>query len=243
MKKETRVVDSKKKIMQITTTDERWYEIDGNFLPSVTWICEYYPKGIAFYKWLANKGWDESQALMVAAGDKGSKVHQAIALLIEGKTIKIDAMLLNPTTGQEEELTPEEYEAILSFAEWVKSNKVKFLDHDFIVVNAKEGYAGTVDLLCEIDDVRYLIDIKTSPNLWPSHELQVNAYRAALPLNEQLRTKIAILQIGYNRNKAKYKLTEIEEKFSEFLATKTIWANETKGIVPLQKDYPLEISL
>ena len=33
-------------------------------------IAGHYPKGIAFYKWLAEKGWDESQALKSAAGDK-----------------------------------------------------------------------------------------------------------------------------------------------------------------------------
>ena len=85
MKKKIIQLDNEKKVWRITTTDERWYAIENqnketglpefNFLPSVTWISSFYPKGIAFYKWLANKGWDESEALKIAAGDKGSKVH------------------------------------------------------------------------------------------------------------------------------------------------------------------------
>src|SRR4051794_35372068 len=86
MKKIIRETDEKNGIVQVTIADERWYikEVeDPNtklpkflYVPSVTWIAGHYPKGTEFYKWLANKGWDESQAIKVAAGDKGSKVHE-----------------------------------------------------------------------------------------------------------------------------------------------------------------------
>src|SRR5205085_7684493 len=57
-------------------------------------------------------------------------------------------------------------------------------------------------------------------------------------------TRLGILQVGYKRNKnQKYKLTEITDKFPLFLAAKLIWANECEGVAPLQKDYPLLVSL
>jgi hypothetical protein len=74
MKKEIREV--KDGIVQITTVDERWYvkalkDEEGIlkvvFVPSITWIAGHYPKGIAFYKWLAGKGWDEAEALKQSA--------------------------------------------------------------------------------------------------------------------------------------------------------------------------------
>ena len=45
-------------IVQITIADERWYvkEIikdkkkETHFVPSVTWITSYYPKGVAYFK-------------------------------------------------------------------------------------------------------------------------------------------------------------------------------------------------
>ena len=40
-----------------------------------------------------------------------------------------------------------------------------------------------------------------------------------------------------------YKFTEVEDQFPLFLAAKQIWAKETKGQVPHQKDYPLKITL
>jgi len=247
MKKEIRTVDEKKGILQVTTVDERWYikpsvdSITGLpsyvYVPSVTWICEHYPKGIGFYKWLANKGWDEAEALKEAAGDKGSKVHQAVALLIDGQTITMEHALTNPKTEQAEQLSLEEYEAVVSFADWFAKAKPKIIQKEFAVWG--DGYAGTVDLLCEIDGQTYIVDFKTSQYIWPSHELQVSAY--AKTLNKPV--KMAILQLGYRLNKNRYKFTEVEDNYQEFLAAKLIWAKEQKGVCPKQKDYPLSIKL
>ena len=56
MKKEIKVIDKKKGIVQITTLSERWYSrqvIDTKtglpifeYLPSSSYIAGYYPKGI-----------------------------------------------------------------------------------------------------------------------------------------------------------------------------------------------------
>lgn len=250
MKKEIRTADEKRGIIQITTVDERWYvrqvedKITGlpsqEYVPSVTWIADYYPKGVPFYKWLANKGWDEAEAIKTLAGDKGSKVHFAVADLIAGKTVKIDSKYINPSTGQEEELTLEEYDCIISFADWAQENQPVFLQSEFVVWG--DGYAGTVDLLCEIGGKRYLVDFKTSQYIWPSFELQLSAYLKALPEQDK-PVSLAILQLGYRLNKKRFKFTEISNKYREFEAAKVIWANETEGVYPKQKDYPLAISL
>jgi len=240
MKIEIRKVDEKRGIIQITTSDERWYikqdeQLNNIFVPSVTWICEHYPKGIGFYKWLSQRSWDESEALKEAAGEKGSRVHRAIDDLICGKTILIDSKYA-ANDEEAKELTVAEYEAVMSFVEWCKDKKPKFLQHDFVVWG--DGYAGTVDALCEIEDKKYIIDFKTSQSIWPSHELQLSAYKHAFD-----EVNLAILQLGYRLNKKKYKFTEIEDKFDLFLAAKQIWANETEGVIPLQKDYPMELRL
>jgi hypothetical protein len=250
MEKLIKTVDEKMGILRVQTTDERWYVRESTntetglpqyeFVPSVTWIAEHYPKGIAFYKWLANKGWDEAEAIKVAAGDKGSKVHQAICALIDGNVIKIDDKIPNPTTGADEEITLEEYEAVMSFVAWYKEAKPVIIKREFVVWG--DGYAGMVDLLCNIAGQLYLIDLKTSKYIWPSMELQVSAYAHALPKQEGT-IKTAILQVGYRLNKKRFKFTEVADNYPEFLAAKTIWAKETKDIVPLQKDYPLQVSL
>src|SRR5437868_8780429 len=115
MKKTIRVTDEKRGIVQATIADERWYlrQVDNPLtgipeikaVPSSTWIAESYPKGVFFYKWLADKGWDEAEAIKSAAGDKGSKVHLAIEAILHGDEVRIDSKFMNKHTEKEEELT------------------------------------------------------------------------------------------------------------------------------------------
>ena len=253
MRKEIRTVDSKKGIVQVTIADERFYgratadpvtglPITYEWVPSVTWISSFFPKGIGFYKWLANTGWDESQAIKVAAGDRGSKVHQAIADLLDGRVVAIDAPYQNPTTGQKEELTLEEYEGIVAFRDWWEATKPELIAREFVVWG--DGYAGTVDLLCRIDGVPHLIDVKTGQHTWPEHELQVSAYKHALPPQwAEPPLALAILQVGYRLNKRRWKLTSVEDQFPLFLAARQIWQKECEGVTVFKKDYPLAVAL
>ncbi len=251
MHKVIRIVDQEKRTVQVTTVSERWYareKLDKKtglpsfeYVPSVTWISGHYPKGLAFYKWLADKGWDESQAIKAAAGNKGSRVHRAITALLGGNAIVMDEKFLDEETGEMKELTLEEYECLLSFVAWHRAVNPVVKANEVAVWNEKYGYAGTVDLIAEIDGQDWIIDFKTSQNVWPEYELQVSAYKYAVTLEQE--PKLAILQIGYRRNKNGYKWNEVEDKFSLFRAAMEIWKNECSGEKPLQKDYPLSLSL
>jgi hypothetical protein len=172
MRKIIKEVDEKRGILQITIADERFYvkEIRNPvtdlpeflYVPSVTWIAGHYPKGIAFWRWLAENGWDESQAIKQAAGDKGSKVHDAISAILRGEEVKIDSKFLNRSTDQFEELTLEECDCILSFVNWRKEVKPESLAWDVTVFSEKYGYAGSIDYICKINGVTYIVDFKTS---------------------------------------------------------------------------------
>jgi hypothetical protein len=54
--------------------------------------------------------------------------------------------------------------------------------------------------------------------------------------------KLAILQIGYRRNKAGYKWNEVEDQFPLFLAARQIWAKECEGQQPKRRDHPIVLS-
>lgn len=233
------VKDKETGIVQITVVDERWYLKDDKYVPSVTWITSFYPKGKAFWKWLAEKGWDESEIIKQEAGNRGSKVHLAIADLIEGKEVLMESKYINKSTGLLEDITLDEYESIMSFTDWFNSNKIDIIKNETVIFNDTFNYAGTVDLICKIDDIPYIVDFKTSQSIWPSHELQLSAYKHAVSGDY----RIAILQVGYKRNKNKYKFTEITDKFDLFLAAQKIWAEETSKIVPLVRDYPTKLKL
>lgn len=269
MKKEIKLVDGDRGICRVTTLDERWYArpvcdpstglpVKYEYVPSVTWICSVgYVKGLGYMKWLASTGWDEAKAIRQAAGDRGSKVHQAVADLVDGKTVSMDGLYINPTTGQPEELSLEEYECLMAFRDWWGSAKPTLIAREFVLWG--DGYAGTADLLCGIPHPKtalmeyWLLDLKTGQYVWPEHELQVSAYKRALPdgwqpdcmskpLNKE-SVQLGILQVGYRANKRKWKLTPVEDQYDLFLAAKAIWAKETAGQEVSQKDYPLALTL
>ena len=256
MKKEIIEIDKEKGIYRITTTDERWYTLEEkdettglpslNFRPNVTWITGYVYKGIEFYKWLASRGWDEAEVIKTEAGDKGSKVHNATGNLINGLVVKMTDKYLNNSTGLEEELKADEYEAIISFATWFNKIKPEILLRELVVISKIHNYAGTVDLVIKIEDQVWIIDIKTSQSIWPSTEAQVSAYKQALKeMGRNVKdVKLAILQLGYRKNKNKYKFTEIEDKFEKlFLPALSFWKDANEGKSPKQIELPLEIKL
>jgi len=256
MKKEIVKIDKEKGVYQITTTDERWYTIDEvdkvtglpgyKFIPSVTWITGYVYKGIGFYKWLSEKGWDEAEAAKMEAGDKGSKIHSAIEQLITGASVKLDDKYFSRMSETDEELKPEEYAAIMSFKNWYDETKPKFIMQETTVISEKYNFAGTVDAVAKIGDQLYIIDWKTSQYVWPSMEAQLSAYKQALKeMGRKVEgVKLAILQIGYRKNKRGYKFTEVDDQFdSLFLPAQKFWEKDNSGKSPRQVEYPLEIKL
>jgi len=280
MQKIFKEVDEKRGIVQCTIADERFYfqsstdSKTGNptmkAVPSVTWIAGHYPKGIGYYKWLGEHGWDEAESLKREAGDKGDKVHQAISAILEGQEVRIDSKFVNKSIGQPEELTFEECECIKSFVDWrndaSEAYDIEAIAWDEVVFSDRYNYAGSIDWIVRLTPkaegknplklsgpTTFVVDFKTSQDVWRSHEMQVSAYRMAIENGENpiiykgkqldvsgLRT--AILQVGYRRNKNRYKWTEIEDAFDLFLNAQAIWKRECGGQEPRKVDLPIVLS-
>ena len=104
------------------------------------------------------------------------------------------------------------------------------------------------------------MDFKTSQQIWRSAEMQVSAYKRTVEngenpvelLNENgtgtgkyldvTALRIAILQVGYRRNKAKVKFTEIEDCFDLFLIAQKIWQKEVGDEQVRVIDFPIVLS-
>lgn len=249
MKFETREV--KDNLLQITTQDERHYfdKVANVFRPSITWVTGMYPKGKEFYKWMASIGWDEAEALKVEAGDKGTRVHTAIEELEKGNVVKFDSKFHSRATGKEEELTAEEYAAVMSFAAWYNVTQPEIIHTEIAVFEPSSkrfshGFGGSIDLVCRIDGQLWIIDFKTSKSVFLSHKIQLSAYKHIIEkMFPGEEVKIAVLQVGYAKNKKHYKFTECEDCFNLFEVAYRIWENEVKYKDVQQKDYPLEIRL
>ncbi len=260
MKKVFTIVDEKRGLMQVTTDDERFYIKESKdpetglpchiYLPSATWITKYVPKGYGFEKWLGDKGWDVAQEIKMDRGKYGTRVHAAIDMLVNGEDVEISGLFKDPygERAEMEPLTFEEYHAVWTFQEWWKEytqeHEVEVIETEFSLWSHKLGFAGTVDLLAKVDGVYTIFDWKTSKSVYLGHKAQISAYRKEMLA--QLKTEeinMAILQIGYDKNKKGFKLTEIEDCWIEFEAAHTFWRKENDGSKPFQKDYPLKLSL
>ena len=281
----------KKGVIRITSLNERWYAqtiFDDKtglkkfvYYPSSTWISGYYPKGTYFYKWLAGKGWNEAEAIKQSAADKGSRVHYACEDLDKGKRIKITDKYLNPRTGQDEELSKDEVDCIISYRDFLDETKPILLGQE--ITSFGDVYAGTLDKIFWIPanphtnfnggrnsadkegeaaspvthkksksgaqisrGQVWIVDLKTSQSIWPEHELQISSYshmqidykKLGISDKEWQQKKLAILQIGYKKNRKGYKFTEVQDKYDVFKNAYKIWKNENPDIKPKERDYP-----
>lgn len=261
MKIEIRKVDKERGIVQITCPDERWYpnkpieEIDNlkllsqeDFYPSSSWISSYYPKGPEYVKWVADKGWDKAEEIKNLSGEKGTRVHHACEALLLGDEVKMDSKF-SDGKGEVSELNAEEYWTVMTFRRFLEEERPILLTLpnskpaiEYTVLNHIHGYGGTIDFKCLLKSDGYkfvhIVDIKTSANVYPSHEIQISSYKEADPDCE----KIDILQVGYRRNKVGFKLTPIEPQFDVFLAARTIWKKEQGNVLVPQREYPLSLT-
>jgi len=256
MKIDIREVDQARGIIRITSADERFYARKAkgakgddiwDFVPSSTWICSHYPKGIGFHRWIAEKGWSEAEAIKREAGDKGTKVHAGIRVLNSGGTVSIEDAFARSYDLKPEPLTPKEYFCLMTYCQWFEEESPIILDFEYTVWNERYRYAGTVDLKCRLKSTEYkvvhLIDIKTSPRIWPSMKIQLSSYKHA-DSSLTKGSRLGILQVGYEANKIKkWKYTAVPDDFKLFLAARKIWVEECSDARPFQREYPLSLSL
>ncbi len=271
MKKEFKKIITQKgqKICQITTIDERWYskefqnQITGlpeyRFFPSVTWIKSYYYMSPYLMRWISEKGLTESERIRDEAGRRGDKVHQATEDIDKGAKIKLDDGYLNKKTGEMEELDVKEIQAIKSYVDYIDEVQPELLANEMTIFSkdgSAEEYAGTLDRIWASgfvsDKVRqiWIIDLKTSKSIYKDMMMQVSAYSNSdidykglgITDEEWENRKLAILQLGYTRNKKGYKFTEIPDRYDLFKIAYLTWKEENPDSRPHQKDFPLEIS-
>ena len=234
-------------IIQINLDKERWYKVENedtgfvDYYPSVTWILEYYPKGIGFKKYLMNLA-DEAQgkAILEAAGDRGSKVHWGIEQLLRRETLHFTDIPF----GYTEQFNANEWKYILTFMNWYDKYKPITIGIEDNIIEPNIGFGGTADYICRINDLVYLVDWKTSAHIYDTHKIQAAAYAHGYPSPID---KVMIVKLGHPY-KDGYQIWEedfdnLKEYYELFKATYKIWEHENKNIVPRFMECPEELTL
>ncbi len=147
--------------------DDRFYQVgEDTFFPSVTTILQTYPKGPAFLQWIKDVG-NSAKQIAERAAESGTKVHNAAADLIAGEELIWDDHVHSF----------EEWNGILRFADFYTKFKPKILASEVTTISHKYKYAGTLDIVCEIDGKTYLLDIKFGNAIYDTYYFQLAAYK------------------------------------------------------------------
>lgn len=137
-----------------------------------------------------------------AAATKGTSVHEwANVLAFTGK-------MLPPPDDEQSRNSARE------FYRWHKDYKPLYRKGELIVASKKQHYAGTLDILAEINGQIFLIDLKTSSGIWPDHYYQTAAYLMAaheMGYIDEKKTKRAILRLPKDGRHYEFKILDDDD--------------------------------
>jgi len=154
---------------QITLPDSRFYRRNGNYYPSVTYVLGYYPKGRHFEDWLKKVGY-ASEYIVKKAAEEGTQVHELVEEYLNGTELKFLDLNGYP------QYNPDVWQMFLHFVEFWETYKPKLIETEVHLFSDELKVAGTCDLICEINDELWVLDVKTSNHIQPTYELQTAVY-------------------------------------------------------------------
>ena len=238
-------------LKRIDFLDRRVYKrSDGVYYPSVTTILQYMPKNHFFENWLKDVG-HNADLIRNKAGKEGTQVHEAAEKLILGEEV---SWMDNYGKAKYSQLV---WEMILKFHEFWTTAKPKLISTEEFVYSDEFRYAGTADLLVEMDGKTILIDIKTSNALHKNYHLQLAAYAKAM--EEQKGIKIdgtSILWLkSYTKGPSKKKgvfqgkgwqlkeVNEIDSNFDLFMTIYKLYNLENPTVEPIYNSYPTTLKI
>lgn len=182
------------------------YTLDGKRLTGVTTILSVIAKP-ALIQWAANQAIDYIKAYCLknenekyyvvqekeleeartahirkkdSAATKGTTVHEQVETYVNSCIHSHDgnAFIADVEEGQHQ---------LSKFIDWAVENKVRFLESEKRVYSREHWFAGTVDLVLEIDGKVWIGDIKTSNAIYDTHFFQTAGYQIALEEMDDLK--------------------------------------------------------
>ena len=238
-------------LKQVNFLDRRVYQRDDNtFYPSVTSILQYMPKNKFFEQWIKEVGFN-ADIIMRRGGEEGTQLHEAVELLLKGEEIEWMDNFGNAKYSQTV------WEMILKFSEFWNLAKPRLIDTERFVYSDEYKYAGTTDLVVELDGQNWIIDLKSSNSYHKSFELQVAAYAKAyteITGVEIHRTGVLWMKStkrGPSRKEKEYQgkgwelraVDEIDKNHELFMLIYRLYELEHEEIEPLYKAYPTTVKL
>ena len=143
------------------------YIINGQWYPRVTSIVGIKAKPALLYYYAQAANFAQAQEMTTKSATEGTLVHNAIEAILKGEQPKVDS-LIAPTVN--------------AFHDFAQFHEIKPLTGGIEkrIWSPKHRFAGTIDILAEINGVFGILDVKTSSGIWRDYGLQTSAYMGAL---------------------------------------------------------------
>jgi ATP-dependent exoDNAse (exonuclease V) beta subunit len=154
---------------QITLPDSRYYRRNGEYYPSITYVLQYYPKGKYFEDWLKQVG-NNADHIVKKAAEEGTQVHEMCEAYLNGEELNF----LSPSGDPKYDVNI--WQMFLRFVEFWETFNPVLIETEVHLFSDELKVAGTCDLIVEINDELWVLDIKTSNNLHTSYDLQTAVY-------------------------------------------------------------------
>lgn len=157
--------EAPEKVYRLNASGHRYYyTFDENgqpifYVSVTTFIKQTMPTSPILLKWIANNGYDESQAFAQEKASYGTFMHSQIAdFLIKG-TYDLNAVKSKLKAYIESEQLPSSFinyvedfkKDILAFAQFAIDVNLKPIAIELVLTHPTDGYAGAMDLACEMD--------------------------------------------------------------------------------------------
>jgi len=153
---------------QITLPDGRYYQRNGEYYPSVTYVLSHYPKGKFFEDWLKKVGYS-ADYIVKRASEEGTQVHEMIEDYLNGKKLSF----LEHGIPM---YAPNVWQMFLRFVDFWEEYKPTLIEAEIHLFSDELKVAGTCDMVCEINGELWVIDFKTSNHLQTTYDLQTAVY-------------------------------------------------------------------
>lgn len=212
-------------VYRLDSSGHRYYytfDEDGEprfYVSVTTLIKQTMPTAPSLVKWIAETGYEESQRYAQERAHYGTFMHSQIAELLIARSYNLDTIRDRLKLFIESEQLPSDFmgyaddikKDILAFAQFMKDTDLKPLAIELVLTNKEDGYAGAIDLACELNieekgffgevyktgvnagqpketkrlrRVRAIIDFKSGrKGFFPEYEIQLHAYRKMWDMN------------------------------------------------------------
>jgi ATP-dependent exoDNAse (exonuclease V) beta subunit len=246
-----RLLQVDEKLQRIDFLDHRFYKRNGEYYPSVTSILQAMPKGKFFESWLKDVG-HNADIIVAKAADEGTQTHDLIERYLKGEKLEFideNGHIKCPFKV---------WEMVLKFDDFWTKHKPTLIESEIHLFSDKYKFAGTSDLIVEMNNERWIIDMKTSNSLHTSYDLQLAAYAKAWDeLYEEKIDKVGILWLksskrGEDKKGEKiqgkgWELYEsprnIKENFELFEKVYDIFKLENPNPEPMLNSFPMTLQL